>query len=69
MANFLILLKAFSTQESQQSSRTHENIPSASRKNDDYDNEQNNNEREKIPDGNCNYLCKFLEFKITSLYF
>ena len=59
MTNFLIFLKAVSTQESQQSSlKPRENIQSVNRKNDDYDNKQNNNEREQdLDDGNCNFFC------------
>jgi hypothetical protein len=61
MTNFLIFLKAVSTQESQWSSlKPRENIQSVNRKNDDYDDKQNNNEREQDLDGNCNFLCIIL---------
>ena len=61
MTNFLIFLKADSTQESQRSSsKPRENIQSVNRKNDDYDDKQNNNEREQDLDGNCNFLCIIL---------
>ena len=62
MTNFLIFLKTVSTQESQvSSSKPRENIQSVNKKDDDYDDKQNNNEREQdLDDGNCKFLCIIL---------
>jgi hypothetical protein len=61
MTNFFIFLKADPTQELQlPSSKPRENSQSVNRKNDDYDDKQNNNEREEDLDGNCNFLCIIL---------
>ena len=59
MTNFLIFLKTVSTQESQvSSSKPRENIQSVNKKDDDYDDKQNNNEREQdLDDGNCIFFC------------